>query len=215
VPAPADPVRVKICGLTVPEEAAACAEVGAWAVGVVFAEESSRRVTVAQGAAVMAAVPDPVSRVGVFVERPDGLIERAVRECRLTHIQVHGECDADELRRRHGVPVIAGFSVDGPDALQRARASAADLVLLDASVRGRHGGTGRRFDWSLLERQPLGRAFMLAGGLSPSNAGEAASRLRPWAIDVSSGVETAPGRKDRELVRTLIAAVGAAPVAAA
>lgn len=204
-------VRVKVCGLTVPAEAAACARAGAWGVGVVLARESVRWVSVERAAEVMADVPDPVARVGVFVERPAGLVERAVQACRLTHLQVHGDVDPAELRERYGLPVILGVAVDGPEALARARESAADLVLLDASVRGRHGGTGRAFDWALLQREPLERPFVLAGGLTPANAGEAAARLRPWALDVSSGVESAPGRKDPELVRSLIAAVADRP----
>lgn len=204
---------MKVCGLTVPDEAAACAEAGAWAIGVVFADESARRVSVERAAEVMAAVPAPVERVGVFVGCPAGLVERAVAACGLTHLQVHGRVDPEALRARCGLPVILGIAVDGPAALARARASSADLVLLDASVRGRHGGTGLRFDWSLLEAAPLGRPFALAGGLAPHNAGEAVARLRPWALDVSSGVERVPGRKDPDLVRSFIAAVGAAGVA--
>jgi phosphoribosylanthranilate isomerase len=103
--------------------------------------------------------------------------------------------------------VIEGIGVDGPESLERARASAADLVMLDASVPGRHGGTGRAFDWGLLEASGLGRPFVLAGGLTPDTVAGAVGRARPDAVDVSSGVESAPGRKDPALVRRFVEAV--------
>ncbi len=207
-------VRVKVCGLTVPEEARACAELGAWGIGVVFAAESPRRIDAARAAEVMAAVPAGVARVGVFVGASPAEMASVARVAGLTHLQVH-DGDPDEARRASGLPVIEGVRVSGPAALARARASAADLVLLDAAVPGRHGGTGRSFDWSLLEGSPLGRPFVLAGGLRPENVAEAVARVAPDVVDVSSGVESAPGRKDPERVRAFVAAVAAAgPVAA-
>jgi phosphoribosylanthranilate isomerase len=203
------PAAVKVCGLTVPEEARACAELGVWGVGVVFAAESPRRVDAARAAEVLAAVPAGVARVGVFVAAPAEEMAALARAAGLTHLQVHGG-DPAEARRASGLPVIEGVRVADRAALERARASAADLVLLDAAVPGRQGGTGRRFDWSLLEEAPLGRPFVLAGGLRPGNVGEAVARLRPTIVDVSSGVESAPGRKDPELVRAFVAAVAQA-----
>jgi phosphoribosylanthranilate isomerase len=100
--------------------------------------------------------------------------------------------------------------VDGPAALERARASTADLVLLDAAVAGLHGGTGTAFDWSLLEGDGLGRPFALAGGLRPETVADAIVRLRPSLVDVSSGVESSPGRKDPERVAAFVAAVAGA-----
>jgi phosphoribosylanthranilate isomerase len=212
---PADaPVAVKVCGLTVPEEARACAELGVWGIGVVLAPESPRRVDAARAAQVMAAVPDGVARVGVFVAAPVEEMAAVARAAALTHLQVH-EGDPAAARRATGLPVIEGVRVAGEAALARARASAADLVLLDAAVPGRHGGTGRSFDWTLLEEAPLGRPFALAGGLRPGNVGEAVRRLAPAVVDVSSGVESAPGRKDPELVRAFVAAVAAAGTVAA
>jgi phosphoribosylanthranilate isomerase len=207
-------VRVKVCGLTVPEEARACAELGAWGVGVVFAPESPRRIDAARAAEVLAAVPEGVARVGVFVGASPAEMASVARVAGLTHLQIH-DADPGEARRASGLPVIEGVRVSGPDALARARASAADLVLLDAAVPGRHGGTGRSFDWSLLDGRPLGRPFVLAGGLRAENVAEAVARVAPDMVDVSSGVESAPGRKDPERVRAFVAAVAAAgPVAA-
>jgi len=198
--------RVKVCGLTRGDEAAACAALGAWAVGVVFAPESRRRVDAERAAAVLAALPPSTARVGVFVDAAGEEMAALAERCRLTHLQVHGT-DPAEARAATGLRVIEGVSVDGPGALARARASAADLVLLDASVPGRHGGTGAAFDWSLVEAEPLGRAFALAGGLTPENVAEAIGRTRPDVVDVSSGVESAPGRKDPGLVRRFMEGV--------
>jgi phosphoribosylanthranilate isomerase len=200
---------VKICGLTVPEEAAACGRLGVWGIGVVLAE-SPRRVGLAAAAAVMAVVPEGVARVGVFADASLPEVVEAARRVGLTHLQLHGEMDPAEARRATGLPVMQGIRVDGPGALERARGSAADLVLLDAAIQGRHGGTGTSFDWALVERWPLGRPFGLAGGLRPETVAGAVVRLRPGLVDVSSGVERAPGRKDPERVRAFLDAVASA-----
>jgi phosphoribosylanthranilate isomerase len=207
-------VAVKVCGLTVPEEAAACARLGLWGIGVVLAD-SPRRVDPATAAEVLAAVPDGVARVGVFADASADEIAGLAPRLGLTHVQLHGEADPEATRRATGLPVMQGFRVDGPEALRRADASAADLVLLDAAVPGRHGGTGRPFDWGLLEGRPLGRPYCLAGGLRAGNVAAALTRLRPVMLDVSSGVERAPGRKDLELVRAFVDAVAAAALRAA
>lgn len=204
---PADRPRVKVCGLTVPQEAAACAEAGAWAVGVVFAAESPRRVDIPTAARVLAALPSDVRRVGVFVDASLDELVAAARGCGLTHVQLHGASDVAAARDATGLPVILGIPFDGPDAAGRADASGADLVLFDAAVPGRHGGTGTRLDWDALAAGRPRRDFGLAGGLSPSNVADAVRRLRPSFVDVSSGVESAPGRKDPALVRRFMEAV--------
>ena len=109
-----------------------------------------------------------------------------------------------------GLPVVQGISVDGSAALERARASLADLVLLDAAVAGLHGGTGTTFDWSLLEGSALGRPYALAGGLRPDNVAAALARLGPVLVDVSSGVEASPGHKDIARVQAFADAVAGA-----
>lgn len=204
------PVAVKVCGLTVSDEALACARLGVWGIGVVFAADSPRRVDPARAAAVLEPLPAGIARVGVFVDASPEEMAEIARRVRLTHLQVHGDVDPVRVRRASGLPVIEGVRVDGEAALARARASTADLVLLDAAVAGLHGGTGTAFDWSLLEERPLARPFALAGGLSAATVGAALARLRPRMVDVSSGVESAPGRKDPERVRAFVAAVAAA-----
>jgi phosphoribosylanthranilate isomerase len=213
---PEGPVpAVKVCGLTTPADAAAVAALGVWGVGVVFAAGSPRRVDAATAAAVLAAVPEGVARVGVFVGASADEMAATAAEAGLTHLQVHGDADPAAARRASGLPVIQGFAVDGLEAVGRARASAADIVLLDAAVAGLHGGTGATFDWSLLEGDALGRPYILAGGLRPSNVAAALGRLSPAIVDVSSGVEASPGRKDPDRVRAFVEAVAGAARAAA
>ena len=202
-----DAVAIKICGLTTPGDAAACARLGVWGIGLIFAAGSPRRVDVPTAVAVARGVPASVARVGVFVDASSRAMADVAARVGLTHIQIHGDTDPEEVRRMSGLPVIQGISIDGAAAVARARASAADLVLLDAAVAGLHGGTGTTFDWSLLEEDALGRPFALAGGLRPENVAGAVARLRPVLVDVSSGVETSPGRKDPERVRAFADAV--------
>lgn len=208
-----DATRVKVCGLTLPDQARACAEAGAWAIGVVLAAESPRRVDPEGAVRVLAAVPDGVARVGVFVGASVDEMAALAERAGMTHVQVHGGCDAAEVAAATGCRVIEAFAVDGPAAVERARASAADLVLLDASVRGRHGGTGRTFDWSILADTPPGRPFALAGGLNAGNVARAVAEVRPDVVDVASGVEASPGVKDMDRVRAFIAAALSAEVA--
>jgi phosphoribosylanthranilate isomerase len=197
---------VKICGLTRPSEAAACAARGAWAVGVVFWPGSPRRVDPERAATILAGLPPATRRVGVFVDAdPDDMAEVASR-CGLTHLQVQEGTDPAAARGASGLPVIQAFRVDGPAALERAEASTADLVMLDAAG-ARPGGTGRTFDWRLLAARPLSRPFALAGGLTPENVAEAVERMRPAVVDVSTGVESAPGRKDPARVGRFVRAV--------
>lgn len=203
-------VAIKVCGLTTPEDAAACALPGVWGIGVVFAQDSPRRVDVRTAAAVVAAVPASIARVGVFVGASAREMAEVAALVGLTHIQVHGDADPEETRRMSGLPVIQGIAMEGLAGLERARASAADLVLLDAAVAGRHGGTGTTFDWTLLEGSALGRPFALAGGLRPENVAGALGRLSPVLVDVSSGVEASPGRKDAARVRAFADAVAGA-----
>ena len=203
-----EPPMVKVCGLTSAADAAAAVGLGAWGVGVIFAEESPRRVTVEQAREVLAPISPLTARIGVFVDPSPDDVATAVEACALTLVQAHRCADPSALKEAAGVPVIEALRVDGPEAIERARASAADLVLLDAAVEGMEGGTGTAFDWSLLE-DGLGRPFVLAGGLTPENAAEAVVRVRPDVLDVSSGVEAAPGVKDPELISRFMQAVAA------
>ena len=196
-----EPPMVKICGLTRAGDAAQAAALGAWGVGVVFAENSPRRVTIEQATEVFSGVSPFTSRVGVFVAPEADEVREVVERCQISLAQIHGHFDVEQLKAAAGVMVIQAFKVDGPATIAAAKESPADLVLLDASVPGMDGGTGETFEWSLIEGEPFGRPFMLAGGLNPDNVAEAVSRVRPDIIDVSSGVEASPGVKDPELLQ--------------
>lgn len=210
-----DGIAIKICGLTDPDEARACGEAGVWAVGVVFAAESVRRVDVPTAARVLEVLPAGTARVGVFVDPSLDELRAAIAGCGLTHVQLHGGPEPARVRAELGCRVVVGVPFDGPRAVDRAHAAGADLVLYDAAVPGRHGGTGRTLDWRALVAAGPGRPFGLAGGLDPGNVGTAVSVVRPDVVDTSSGVEWAPGRKDPDKVRAFCAAARAAWDAAA
>ena len=200
--------RVKICGLTNLEDALWAAEAGADLLGFVFAD-SPRRVDplVVQG--IIDALPPLVRTVGVFVdEEPEVVLEIAGR-CRLDYLQLHGnETPADCLLLDDWKIIKAcrvGAGQPFPD-LEEYRGQC-ELFLFDTHVPGQAGGTGATFDWRLLDRKKIGNYFMLAGGLNPENVAQAIKTVRPWAVDVSSGVEREPGRKDRGRIEAFMNAV--------
>jgi phosphoribosylanthranilate isomerase len=200
--------NVKICGLTRPEDAMLAASLGAWALGVILAPESPRFVDLEQAASLLdagaAAAPAEIERVGVFVNAGIGEMEAAVRACGLTAVQLHGEEspeDCEQVRRRIGVKVIKALRVSGEDSLRGVVQFDTDLVLLDTYQPERRGGTGEVFDWSLAAALPEGLRsgrMILSGGLNPENVAEAVLAVHPFAVDTASGVESAPGVKDRE-----------------
>lgn len=202
-----DVVKVKICGLTDPRQADACVQAGAWAIGVVLAPESPRYVDLDRAAEVLAGVPDRVARVGVFVDAPPAELARAADRIGLTHVQLHGVADAAAARRATGLEVILSVPFTGPGVVDDVRTGGADLVLFDAAVPGRHGGTGVRLDWDALAAHRPEFAFGLAGGLRPDNVARAIRMLAPAVVDVSSGVESAPGCKDQTKVEAFMTAV--------
>lgn len=205
--------RIKICGLTRPRDAQAAAAAGAWAVGVIFARESPRRVDRRQGAAVMAAAGPGVVKVGVFVNEALAPIAAAVGDCGLDAVQLHGDespAYCEEVAKRCRCKVIKALRVAGPEDIAGVVQFDTDYVLLDTYHPGRRGGTGAVFDWSLAAELPAevrsGR-IILAGGLGPENAAAAIEAVAPFAIDVSSGVESEPGIKDRSRLDELFTRV--------
>ncbi|HSQ21420.1 MAG TPA: phosphoribosylanthranilate isomerase [Coriobacteriia bacterium] len=203
--------RIKICGLTRPEDAVVAVAAGADALGVVLAP-SRRQVTLDQAAAVFADVPPLVARIGVFVDARADDVWEAVARLGLSAVQYHG-AEAPETCEVAPVPVIKALRV-GPGFDASAADAYRDVVsalLLDTLVPGEQGGTGVAFDWNdVAERIPRWAAVILAGGLTPGNVGDGIRALRPYAVDVSSGVESAPGIKDHALIRSFCAAVRAA-----
>lgn len=195
--------RVKICGIRT--EAAAVAAVGADAdaVGFVFYPPSPRFVPPSRAAALARLLPPFVVRVGVFVNAPVEVVEAVAREVGLDAVQLHGD-EPPEVCARLRTRVIKAVRVDRADAVVRARDYSACALLLDAHLPGRYGGTGRRFDWSLA--RGLDRPVILSGGLTPDNVAEAIRQARPYAVDVSTGVET-DGEKDPEKITAFVRAV--------
>ncbi len=188
-------VRVKICGLTRVEDARAAADLGAWALGFVFHPASRRCVAADAARRIADAVPGPL-KVGVFVDAPPASVAATVRAAGLDAVQLHGdETPADVARVRDQLPNTLIFKAFRPRTTTDLRVDdyECDAVLVDAWDPAHHGGTGRRADWGLAATVP-GRVI-LAGGLNADNARAAITAVRPWALDLSSAVETAPGLK--------------------
>lgn len=200
--------RIKICGLTRPEDAAAAVAAGADAVGVVLAP-SKRHVSVEQAAAILAEVPPCVARVGVFVDPGLEEVYEVVVRAGLQCVQLHGS-ESPAFCEAVGVPVAKTLRVGpGFDPTEaEAYRGAVGMLLLDTLVPGQAGGTGIAFDWSAVTGAlPADVPIAVGGGLRPATVGSAIAALRPFAVDVSSGVESAPGIKDHELLRAFVAAV--------
>ncbi len=199
-------VRVKICGITRVEDALAAAKAGADAIGLVFYAKSPRAVDIEQARAILAALPPFVTTVGLFVDAERSELERILASVPLDLLQFHGDESVQQCEA-FGRPYIKALRVKAGDdiAAQVARYPSAQGILLDAYVEGVPGGTGEAFDWSLIP-QALSKPLILAGGLRPDNVAEAVSRVRPYAVDVSGGVEASKGVKDVEKVGAFIRA---------
>ena len=203
-------VRSKICGITRVEDALAAAEAGADAIGLVFYAKSPRAVSVKQARAIIAALPPFVTSVGLFVDASRCELGEILDAVPLDLLQFHGdetpaECDS------YGRPYIKALRVKPGDdiAAQVALYESARGVLLDTYVPGIPGGTGEAFDWSLVPAD-LRKPVILAGGLTTANVAQAIAQVRPFAVDISGGVESAKGIKDAAKIQAFMAAVRSA-----
>ena len=197
------PVRVKICGLTRAEDAADAVRLGASALGFVFWPPSPRVVTADAARAIAAPLPALVARVGVFVDAPPADVLEIVRQVGLDVVQLHGGEDV-EAYAALPVRLIKAVTLDSTADVDRAAdLPAAVTVLVDAPDPVRRGGTGRAANWTWAAALARRRPVMLAGGISADNVADAVRAVRPWAIDVSSGVEIAPGVKSADRMRSL------------
>jgi phosphoribosylanthranilate isomerase len=192
-------VRVKVCGITRAEDAAAAVEAGIDAIGLNFVDESPRRLRDDLAEPVAAAIPPFVARVGVFANAPVDRVRMLAAGLHLDAVQLHGEESPEECARMP-VPWYKALRVASDFDPVILAAYGRPIFLLDAAGVQR-GGTGRTFDWSVARRCATYGRVILAGGLTPENVGEAIAAARPYAVDVNSGVETAPGIKDRERLR--------------
>jgi len=201
--------RIKICGLTRAEDLLAAVETGADAIGLVFYPPSPRHVDLPTAAALARAVPPFVSIVGLFVNADPAVVRQTLAAVPIHLLQFHGDEDEAYCRQFDRPYLKAARVKPGMDLVQYAAAfPSAQAILLDAFVDG-YGGGGKSFDWSLVP-SALGKPIVLSGGLDAGNVGEAISRVRPAAVDVSSGVEAAKGIKDAGKIRAFVAAVRAA-----
>jgi phosphoribosylanthranilate isomerase len=199
--------RIKICGITRLEDARMAVELGADAIGLVFYAPSPRNIDPEQARAIIAAVPPFVTIVGLFVDPAPEQVESVLRRCSLGLLQFHGDETADSCGS-FGLPYIKAARVRADADLVQylSRYHAAQGWLLDAYHDELYGGTGESFDWKLIPRD-LARPVILSGGLTPDNVGAAVRQVRPWAVDVSSGVEAAKGIKDAAKIAAFISGV--------
>ena len=196
-------IRVKICGITHVEDALQACACGADALGLVFYPQSPRCVTPEQARAIIRALPPLVTTVGLFVNEEPQRIRQLAEDCGLDVIQLHGDegagaCDYAPRRSIKALRVKDAASLAGHEEF------GTSALLLDAWVAGAYGGTGESFNWELAAGIARQRPVILAGGLRPENVAAAVQAVRPYGVDVSSGVEAAPGRKDPAKVAAFI-----------
>jgi phosphoribosylanthranilate isomerase len=203
--------RVKVCGITRPEDAELAVELGAWALGFILWPGSQRHIDPALAAGIARTMRRRAQLVGVFVSQPLDAIARAVDEIGLTHVQLHGDegpSFAQAVGQRTGARVIKAVRVRSRADLVDAERFHTDLHLLDGP------GNGHAWDWALAAERRTSTPLLMAGGLTPENVGEAIEAVQPWGVDVASGVESAPGIKDEEKLRAFLTAVHGLPAEA-
>jgi phosphoribosylanthranilate isomerase len=201
--------RVKVCGVTRIDDALLAAELGAAAIGFVFWPGSPRCIEPSRAREIVSALPPLVATVGVFVDQPVDDMRRIAEQAGLSAIQLHGREPA-AVARRLLQPVIKAVAVTPAFVPESIDAWPDDVtVLLDAHDPVKRGGTGRTIDWSLAAAAAARRPVFLSGGLTPANVGDAIERVRPYGVDLSSGVESAPGVKDPAKLRALFLAARA------
>ncbi|MCC6002658.1 MAG: phosphoribosylanthranilate isomerase [Pararhodobacter sp.] len=214
--------RIKVCGLTAPDDMDVLARAGVAYAGLNFYPPSPRALSVSQARAIALAAPAGLARVGLFVNADDALIDAVLADVPLDFLQLHGNespARLAALRARHGLPLIRAVGVAGPSdlpALDRF-AQVADMLLVDAKPApdaALPGGNGLAFDWRLIAGRRWPVPWLLAGGLTPRNVAEAIRLTGARQLDVSSGVESAPGTKDAGLIAAFVAAAQAGPVPA-
>lgn len=210
-------IEVKICGLTDAAAVKAVVEGGAAMCGFVFFPASPRNLTPKEAAELTKGVPEGVIRVGLTVDADDALLAEIASVAKVDMVQLHGAetpARTNEVRERFGLPVIKVLAVQGPDDLAAAKAyqGVADRLMFDAKPpedASRPGGNARTFDWRVLKNQTFALPWLLAGGLTAENLTEAVKTSGAVAVDVSSGVEDAPGVKNVDKIRAFLAAAAA------
>jgi phosphoribosylanthranilate isomerase len=201
--------KVKVCGITNVDDARLAVELGAWAVGLIFAE-SPRQVDVADAERVGRELSRQVEIVGVFVNTPLDEVVQLADVTHLTGVQLHGDegpAYAREVARRTGARVIKAIPAKDPAAVRRLSAFRTDFHMLDAYVPGQRGGTGKTFQWDYVRHHTRHVPLILSGGLNPDNVAEGIAATQPFAVDSASGTEASPGRKDPAKLQAFFRAV--------
>lgn len=202
-------MRVKFCGITNLDDAAEAVQLGAWAIGLIHFDGSPRDVDPAVAAEVGAAFRRKCEVVGVFVNPTLGEVDRAVENAGLTMVQLNGAEGSQfcaEVARRTGLKVIKAVHVASAADVHAAEAFRTGFHLFDRRGKGQWGGTGESFDWELLRNHRSEVPHIVAGGLRPANVADAVAVTRPYAVDVASGVEAEPGRKDHAAMAAFVEA---------
>jgi phosphoribosylanthranilate isomerase len=205
-------VRVKVCGITTLDDALWAAEAGADAVGLIFVEGTPRYVTPARAAAIVAGLPPFVCPVGVFWDHSPAHVAAVATECALGAVQLHG-AEPPEAVAAAPRPVLKTVKLRGPDDLAELDRYKPAAFLLDSAARWSEGEPRAPISWTLARRAGSRARVVLSAGLTPETVAAAISIARPWAVDVNSGVEAAPGRKDPDKVRRFLRAAGEAGAA--
>lgn len=202
-------VRIKICGITNAGDALAAAELGADALGFVFTE-SPRRVSPGQAARISAELSS-ITKVGVFVNEDADVVRDIAEKCGLDTLQFHGS-ETPEYCRLFGSQAVKAFRVKDTVNLSELARYGAGPFVLDTYIEGTVGGTGRAYDWDLAAEASASYRIILSGGLNPDNVRQAIAKVKPYAVDVSSGIEDSPGRKNIKTLKAFISAVRLAEV---
>jgi phosphoribosylanthranilate isomerase len=206
--------EIKICGLTRADEAGACAEAGTDAIGLVFYPPSPRHLAPQQAREISLALPDQTARVGVFVDSPVSDILNRMDDCRLTAVQLHGQESPDMVQElcKRGIQVIKALFIHKTPLISEASRYPAAAFLVECGKGRLPGGNALTWNWGEVKSFGLSYPLILAGGLSPDTIAQAVFEAGPDAVDVSSGVESSPGRKDIQKVQALIQAISRCPI---
>ncbi len=210
-------MRVKVCGITRPEDAELAVELGAWALGFILWPASPRAADPAEAAGIARALRRRAELVGVFVNASLDEIAQAAEALHLSHVQLHGDEGPSfcaEVARRTGAKVIKAVRVASAADLQDLERYHTDFHLLDTAARGKRGGTGETWDWALAARRRRKIPAILSGGLTAENVAAGIAAVEPYAVDVASGVEAAPGIKDPAKLAEFMAAAASVPAGA-
>lgn len=199
--------RVKICGITNVEDAHAAADVGADALGFNFVPGTPRYIEPQVAERIISHLPPFITTVGVFADASPEAISQVVRACGLNVVQLHGSETpkyCNDVGARCRVPLLKAFRVKDRDSLSPIPKYKVSAYLLDTYVKGKKGGTGETFNWDLAKEAKAYGKIIIAGGLTPENVAQAIQQVRPYAVDVSSGVESSPGKKDHAKIKAFI-----------